>query len=67
MLQLIQETIEGARIDMTEEEALHLWPKINLFVQTNERQPNLHAIDPHEKRMAEAIAFLKKKLREQGM
>ena len=67
ILRLIQETIEASRIEMTEEEALHLWPKMNLFVQTNSRQPHLHAIDPHEKRMAEAIAFLKKKLREQGM
>jgi len=67
VLKLIQETIEATRISMTEEEAVLLWPKVKLFVKTNGREPTLYALDPLESRMAEAIAFLKQKRREQGI
>lgn len=63
VLKLIQETIEATRIQMSEEEALILWPKIKEFVQTRGIQPNLHAVDPLERRMAEAIVFLKEQKR----
>jgi hypothetical protein len=33
MLKLIQDTIEATRIEMTDEEAIILWPKIKAFVQ----------------------------------
>jgi hypothetical protein len=52
---------------MTDEEALLLWPKVKLFVKTNGREPTLYAIDPLESRMAEAVAYLKQKRREQGL
>jgi len=67
VLKLIQETIEATRITMTDEEALLLWPKVKLFVKTNGREPTLHAVDPLENRMAEAVAYLKQKRREQGV
>lgn len=67
VLKLIQETIEATRIQMTDEEALHLWPKVKLFVKANEREPMLYAVDPLEARMAEAVAYLKQKRREQGV
>jgi hypothetical protein len=67
ILKLIQETIEATRIQMTDEEALLLWPKVKLFVRTNNREPILYAIDPLESRMAEAVAYLKQKRREQGI
>ena len=67
VLKLIQETIEATRIKMTDEEALLLWPKVKLFVQTNNREPILYAIDPLESRMAETVAYLKQKRREQGI
>lgn len=67
VLKLIQETIETTRIQMTEEEALLLWPKIKLFVKANGREPVLHATDSLESRLAEAIAFLKQKRRELGV
>ncbi len=67
VLKLIQETIEATRIQMTDEEALLLWPKVKLFVQTNNREPIMYAIDPLESRMAEAVAYLKQKRREQGI
>lgn len=67
VLKLIQEAIESTRIQMTDEEAIILWPKIKLFVKTNNREPNLNAIDPLEKRMAEALAYLKQQRRNQGL
>lgn len=67
VLKLIQETIEATRITMTDEEALTLWPKVKLFYSTNGREPALHAVDPLESRMAEAVAYLKQKRREQGV
>ncbi|NGX29185.1 MAG: hypothetical protein K940chlam4_00012 [Candidatus Anoxychlamydiales bacterium] len=60
MLKLIQETIESTRIQVTEEEAKHLWPKIKLFEKINNRPPNLNSTDPSERRMAEVIAYLQK-------
>ncbi|MFZ2890721.1 DEAD/DEAH box helicase [Sulfuricurvum sp.] len=58
-LKLIQESIEATRIQMTEEEAIILWPKINLFIKERGKQPDLNALDSQEKRLAEAIVFLK--------
>jgi superfamily II DNA or RNA helicase len=63
VLKVIQEVIESTRIQMTLEEALLLWPKLNAFVKTNERNPNLKSNDPLEVRMAEAIIFLKEQKR----
>jgi hypothetical protein len=64
VLRAIQEVIAETRIEMTEEEALVLWPKIKLFVQSKNRQPDINALDPIEKRMAEALVFLRRKKRE---
>lgn len=59
VLKLIKDTIDATRIQMTEEEAIILWPKINEFITNNKRQPNVESLDPLEKRMGEAIVFLK--------
>lgn len=63
VLKVIQETIEATRIQMTVEEAILLWPKIQEFVNTFNRQPTINAVDPIEKRMAEAIIYLKEQKR----
>jgi hypothetical protein len=63
VLKVIQDVIEATRIQMTLEEALLLWPKINDFVKTFKRNPELHSSDPLEKRMAEAIIYLKEQKR----
>jgi hypothetical protein len=44
---------------MTPEEAMILWPKIKDFAQTFKREPSLQSPDPIEKRMAEALIYLK--------
>ncbi|MBT5760312.1 MAG: hypothetical protein HOI55_11720, partial [Candidatus Marinimicrobia bacterium] len=51
--------IEANRINITADEAVLLWPKIKEFYKKFEREPNLESIDPLEKRMAEAIIYLK--------
>lgn len=65
VLKVIQETIAATRIDVTEEEAELLWPKINLFYQVKGRKPDITSRDEGEKRMAEVLAYLQRKKREQ--
>ncbi|WP_010177158.1 DEAD/DEAH box helicase [Aquimarina agarilytica] len=58
-LKLIDDHIQSTKIEMTEEEAILLWPKIKDWVAKTGEQPNLQAFDHKEKRMAEAIIFLR--------
>jgi superfamily II DNA or RNA helicase len=67
VLKVIQEAIEANRVQMTDEEALILWPKIKIFVKTNGREPNLNSIDPLERRMADAVVYIKHQRRAQGV
>ncbi|EIJ38114.1 DEAD/DEAH box helicase [Galbibacter orientalis] len=55
----IQETIDATRITMTEEEAIILWPKIKNWIAKTGEQPSVQSFDPQERRLAEAIIFLK--------
>ena len=68
VLRTIQETIDASRIQMTEDEAVILWPKIKSWVQRTGRNPDIKSLDPKEKRYAETIVFLKqlKRKREQN-
>jgi superfamily II DNA or RNA helicase len=60
VLKLIDEHIQSTKIEMTEDEAILLWPKIKEWVQHNNgEQPNIQAFDQKEKRMAEALVFLR--------
>ncbi len=63
VLKSIQEGIEATRIKMDFEEANFLWPKIQSFVIEYNRQPNINANDYEEKRMAQAIIYLKNQKR----
>ena len=65
LLKVIGETIESQRIAMTDEEAVILYKdKITLFIKKNNRQPDINSNDPLERRMAEAIVYLKNKARQ---
>jgi len=64
VLKLIHETIEMTRIEMTDEEAIILWPKIKVFKQERGREPSMTSMDPQERRLAECIIYLKKRKRE---
>ena len=67
VLKLIQETIEATRIQITIEEAIQLFKKAEIFTRTNGHAPNLNSVDSFERRMAEAIVFLKRKRQELGI
>lgn len=59
----IQETIDATRITMTDEEAIILWPKIKNWLAKTGEQPSIQSFDPQERRLAEAIIFLKEQKR----
>uniref|UniRef100_Q3ASJ7 DEAD/DEAH box helicase-like protein n=1 Tax=Chlorobium chlorochromatii (strain CaD3) TaxID=340177 RepID=Q3ASJ7_CHLCH len=60
VLKVIQDVIESTRIQMTMDEALLLYPeKVKAFMDKNGREPSVTSLDPLEKRMAEAIIYLK--------
>ena len=63
---IIQEAIDATRIQVSEEEAKILWPKIKEFVKQTGNEPNISSLDPLEKRMAEALILLRKLKREQN-
>lgn len=67
IFKVIQDTIEATRVQMSDEEAILLWPKINAFVQAQGRQPISNSLDPLERRMADALVYLKAQLRQQGV
>jgi len=66
VLRTIQEAIASTRIDVTEEEAELLWPKIKLFYEVRGRKPDINAHDEQEKRMAEVLAYLRRKKAEEA-
>jgi superfamily II DNA or RNA helicase len=59
----IQETIDATRITMTDEEAIILWPRIKNWIAKTGEQPSIQSFDPQERRLAEAIIFLKEQKR----
>ncbi len=65
MLKTIQDTVTAQRSDITEEEAVLLWPRIKDFKQQFEREPSSHADNALERRMAEALAFIRHKKAQQ--
>ena len=65
VLKSIQECIAAFKVNMTDDEAIYLWPKINEFVRVTRRQPSPDALDPQERRLAEALVYLRQVKREQ--
>lgn len=59
LLQHVQSAMVAIRVAMAEEEARTLWPRIKAFRAAEGREPNLNSPDALEKRMAEALAWLK--------
>ena len=68
LLSNVQSAMVAIRVQMTDDEARTLWPRIKAFRAREGREPNVHCPDPLETRMAEALAWLKaqkaKRLRE---
>lgn len=67
VFRLIQEAIEIGRIKMSFDEALILWPKINIFVKNNGRHPDINATDPIERRLAEALICIRQQQKKEGV
>lgn len=64
VLKTIQDTVVAMRSTMTEDEAVILWPRINEFIKNNGREPSPASGDAIEKRLAEALAYIKRKAQE---
>jgi len=64
-LKQVIEAIASKRVNLTIEEARDLAKRAKKFKDDKGRPPSLTALDPWEKRMAEGVAFLAKKVREE--
>ncbi|QEH97906.1 DEAD/DEAH box helicase [Gluconobacter thailandicus] len=64
----VQSAMVALRVNMSGDEARTLWPRIKAFRATEGREPNVNSANILEKRMAEALAWLRagkaKRLRE---
>ena len=63
-LKAVAEVIAARRVSMTLDEARELARRAKRFKTEKGRLPSLTAVDPWEKRMAEGIAFLQRKVKE---
>ena len=63
----VQQCIQALKIQMTDDEAIILWPKIQDFFRIKGKAPSLDAIDPLERRMAEALIYLRQVNSEQNL
>lgn len=60
MLKTIQEAVRANQAQVSEEEAVMLWPTIKAFASEHKREPSLNASDAIEVRYAEALAYIRK-------
>jgi len=58
VLRAIQDTINITKIEMTEQEAIILWPKINAWVKETGEKPSIQSTNPIEQRLAHALLFI---------
>ncbi len=65
VLKTIQDTVTGMRSTMTEEEAIVLWKHVLEFRRDKGREPSVTAADAFERRIGDALAFVKRKKAEQ--
>lgn len=64
VLKTIHGAITATKVAMTEEEAVALYPRIKEFVKTRGTEPSLTSPNPLEKRMAEALSWIRDKKRQ---
>lgn len=67
VLKLIDEHIQSIKIEMTEEEAIIYWPLIKAWKEKTGEIPDIRSYDPKEKRMAEALVFLRELKRQRAL
>lgn len=56
--------VRALKVNMTQDEAEKLYPRIKEFIQREGREPNLNSPNGREVRLADALAFLRKLSRE---
>ncbi len=59
VLKTIHGAITSVKVSMTEEEAVVLYPRIKDFVRDRKAEPSLVSPNPLERRMAEALAWIR--------
>lgn len=64
LLKTVHSVIKAQNIQMSEEEALALFPRIERFVKDNSREPDSESDDELEKRLGKALIWLRNKKRE---
>ena len=64
-LKLIRETIDANKIYFDEAEIVYIWPKVEEFFHEYGRVPDIKSDNELEKRMGEAVVFMRNKVREQ--
>lgn len=64
VLRIISDAITATRVEVSDEEALTAWPKIQQWAKVNGRKPNVRSDEPTEKRYAEVLLFLQRKKQE---
>jgi hypothetical protein len=65
MLRTIQDLVSANRSGVSEDEAILLWPNVQGFVKEHGVLPSLKSDDMYERRLAEVLAFLRRKKAEQ--
>ncbi|MCC5781699.1 ATP-dependent helicase [Kocuria sp. CCUG 69068] len=61
VLRIISDAITATRVEITEEEAFALFPRIQNWVKVHGRKPNVRSDHATEKRYAEALLFLQRR------
>ena len=67
VLHAIQTTIDGIKIEMTDEQAMILFPKAKKFREEHGRPPNHRSGDALERQMGEAVLYIQRKRKEAGI
>lgn len=63
VLKTIQDVINLTKIEMTEAEAVLLWPRINEWVKQTGEEPSIQSFDAKERRLAEGLLFIREEKR----
>ena len=61
VLKTVHSVVKAQRIQMSEEEAFALWPRIQRFAKDNSRNPDPESLDELENRLGKALFWLKNK------
>lgn len=64
LLSLIQDAIATTRIEMTAEEAMELFPKVQAWMKMEGCEPDRRSDNPEEKQLAEALLVMRKVVNE---